>query len=315
MTRKQLPFFSSGARVDADLHLPPGATGPLPVVVVASGYGGLKVIHPERFARALVPLGYAVLAFDYRGFGASEGERGRLAPQDWVDDVRAAVDRLAACDLVDPHRIFLLGWGLGGGVVVAEAADDPRVAAVAAVNGIGDGARSVRGMHDERSWTSLLERIDGDRGRRAELGRSEITSPWDIVRLDRDTGTDGYVSSELYRAPGFGSGVSLESGDLLLRFRPELAAARIAPRPLLLVHGARNGLHSPEEAYSLYACAREPKRLELIEGAGHTEWMHDDHPTFAHLVRLLDDFYAGRSSATLAGSHPGPGTEASNSFV
>src|SRR3984885_4683792 len=104
---RPLPFFSERCRVDADLHLPDDDTRPYPVLIAASGYLGLKVLHPERFARALTPLGYAVLAFDYRGFGASEGERGRVAPQDWVQDVRAAVDRLVACEHVDPVRIGL----------------------------------------------------------------------------------------------------------------------------------------------------------------------------------------------------------------
>lgn len=295
----KLPYFSDGHRIDADLHLP-GGPGPHPVVVAASGFQGLKVIHPQRFARALTPLGYAVLAFDYRGFGHSEGERGRLAPQDWVQDVRSAVDRLSIVDSVDTGRIFLLGWGLGGGVVVDAAADDERVRAVAAVNAIGDGARSTRAMHDDESWRRLLARVAADRGRRAATSRSELTSPWDIVRLDLDTDTDSYVGSELYRAPGFGHEVSLESADRLLRFRPELVADRIAPRPLLVVHGAENRLHHPVEAHSLYDHAREPKQLVLLENAGHTEWMFDEHPTFRHLVRTLDTFFsaADRTAVT-----------------
>lgn len=291
MITQPLPYFSEGHRIDADLHLP-DRPGPHPVVVVASGYQGLKVIHPQRFARALTPLGYAVLAFDYRGFGQSEGERGRLAPQDWSIDVRSAVDRLSIMDTMDAERIFLLGWGLGGGVVVDAAADDERVRAVAAVNGIGDGARSTRAMHDEQSWADLVRRVDADRGHRAATSRSELTSPWDIVRLDLDRDTDGYVGAELYRAPGFGSAVSLESADRLLRFRPEQVAHRIAPRPLLVVHGEENRLHHPDEARSLYAHAAEPKRLVLLEGAGHTEWMFDEHPTFVRLVQTLDEFFA-----------------------
>lgn len=291
MITLSLPYFSEGHRIDADLHLPDGP-GPHPVVVAASGFQGLKVIHPQRFARALTPLGYAVLSFDYRGFGHSEGERGRLAPQDWVQDVRAGVDRLTTVDSVDHDRIVLLGWGLGGGVVVDEAADDDRVRAVAAVNAIGDGARSTRAMHDEESWQRLVSRIVADRGRRAATSRSELTSPWDIVRLDRDTDTDSYVGSELYRAPGFGYEVSLESADRLLRFRPEQVAHRIAPRPLLVVHGAENRLHHPIEAQSLYEHAAEPKRLVMLDGAGHTEWMFDEHPTFARLVSTLDGFFS-----------------------
>jgi uncharacterized protein len=293
MISHPFPFFSSGLRLDADLHLPDdgGSGAPYPVVLPASGYQGLKVIHPERFARALTARGYAVVAFDYRGFGASEGERGRLIPQEWAEDLRAAVHRASADDRLDASRLGLLGWGMGGGVVVAEAAEDPRVGAVAAVNGIADGTRSTRNMHDEESWQSLLRRITEDRGRRTEYGRSEITSPWDIVRLDLDDRTDGYVGEELYKAPGFGSGVSLESADMLLRFSPEAVVHRIAPRPLLVVHGAENRLHRPEEARALFDHAAEPKRLRLIEGAGHTEWMFDEHPTFRELVDELDGFY------------------------
>lgn len=294
VTSRPLPFFSSGLRLDADLHLPDdgGAGAPHPVVIPSSGYQGLKVIHPERFARALTARGYAVLAFDYRGFGLSEGERGRLVPQEWAEDLRAAVDRAASTEKLDAERIGLLGWGMGGGVVVAEAAEDPRVKAVACCNGIADGTRSTRNMHDEHTWNSLLRRIGGDRGHRTTTGRSEITDPWDIVRLNLDDRTDGYVGEELYKAPGFGSGVTLESADYLLRFSPERVVERISPRPLLIVHGAENQLHKAVEARSLYEHAAEPKRLELLEGRGHTEWMFDSDPTFTHVVEQLDSFYA-----------------------
>ena len=314
MSARPLPFFSNGFRLDADLHLPDRGDhsddqiwgAGFPVVVACSGYQGQKVIHPERFARALNPLGYAVLAFDYRGFGLSEGERGRLVPQEWAEDVRAGIDRLAGVDDVDLTRLALVGWGLGGGVVVAEAADDPRVGAVACLNGIGDGARCTRGMHDDASWASLVGRIEADRGRRASSGRSEIVDPWDIVRLNLDDRTEGYVDEELYRAPGFGTGVTLESAEFLLRFAPERVVGRIAPRPLLIVHGARNELHKPVEAWSLYERAGQPKRLELLEDRGHTEWMFDDDPTFKRVVALLEEFLGAALGASAgAGARTG----------
>jgi len=294
VTTRPLPFFSNGYRLDADLHLPDdgGAGAPYPVIVACSGYQGQKVIHPERFARTMTPLGYAVLAFDYRGFGLSEGERGRLAPQDWAEDVRAAVDRLTVVADVDAARIGLLGWGMGGGVVVAEASEDPRVRAVASLNCISDGTRSTRNMHDETSWNGLLSRIEADRGLRANQGRSEITDPWDIVRLNLDIRTDGYVGEELYKAPGFGSGVTLESADLLLRFSPEKVVHRLAGRPLLIVHGAENQLHHPVEAKALYDHAEEPKQLVFLEDSGHTEWMFDEHPTFQQLLGLVDEHFS-----------------------
>lgn len=293
MKSASFPFFSNGLRLDADLHLPDfdAPDGGHPVVIPASGYQGLKVIHPERFARALTRRGYAVLAFDYRGFGWSEGERGRLVPQEWVEDVRAAVDAVSGHDGLDTDRIALLGWGLGGGVVVAEAATDDRVKAVATLNGIASGSRSTRKMHDAESWQRLSDRLRYDRAWRASRGRSEITSPWDIVRLDLDERTDGYVDEHLYRAPGFGSGVTLESADYLLRFEPVDVVHRLAGRPLLIVHGAENQLHKVEEAHDLFCHAADPKELEVLPGLGHTEWMFDDDPTFGRVIDRVDTFF------------------------
>jgi fermentation-respiration switch protein FrsA (DUF1100 family) len=302
MQQRPITFFSDGFRLDGDLYVPDDwVEGTrLPAVVACSGYQGLKTIHPARFARALVPHGYVVLGFDYRGFGRSDGERGRLVPQEQVEDVRASISFLETRPEVDPDRIALFGWALGGGVVIAAGADDERVKAVATCNAIGDGWRSTRFMHDEKSWQRLLERIADDRRRRAVEGRSELVHPFEVVRLD--TVTRGYVDDELYKAAGFGSDVTLEAAEYLLRFNPERAVERLAPRPLLLVHGEVNELHSPEESQSLYEAAAEPKRLIMLEGKGHTEWMFDDHPTFLRLRGELVEFFGVAIGDALAGA-------------
>lgn len=292
---RPLPFFSERQRLDADLHLPleGSSTPPFPVLITCSGFLGRKSLHPERFARALSPRGYAVLAFDYRGVGESEGEYGRQAPQEWAEDVRAAVDCMMTEPQVDSGRIGLLGWALGGSVAIAEAAGDPRVAAVAAVNAIGDGGRCLRRLHDDEAWQRFLARSEADREFRVTGGRSELVSPWEIVPLDFDRSTQEYVDETPAIQSGFGHPTSLESADLILRFRPEEVVGDIAPRPLLVVHGSENRLHPPEEAQSLYDRAGAPKELVFLEGAGHTEWMDDRHPTFTRLVNILDDFFAG----------------------
>lgn len=288
--RRPITFFSDGLRLDGEVYLPPGlrAGERRPAIIALSGYQGLKGLQPARFARALVPRGYVCLAFDYRGFGRSEGLRGRLVPQDQCEDARAAISFLETVPEADPSEMSLIGWALGGGVAIVTAADDERVRCVVAFNAIGDGERSVRFMHDEASFRDLLARVRADRRRRALEGKSELVDPFDIVRLDSATRT--YVDAELYPEPGFGSEVSLESADLLFRFRPADVVERIAPRPLLLVHGKENKLHSVDESHDLYAHAREPKRLVVLEGSGHTDWMFDDHPTFKRVTELTHQF-------------------------
>ncbi len=77
----------------------------------------------------------------------------------------------------------------------------------------------------------------------------------------------------------FGGAVVIKAGEL----SPAVAAVaalssqrfgtstveNLAPRPLLLVHGTADTILPPEASQDIYDRARQPKRLTLIEGAGH----------------------------------------------
>ncbi len=52
---------------------------------------------------------------------------------------------------------------------------------------------------------------------------------------------------------------------------PADAAARIAPTPLLIVHGDRDGYFPVDHAEQLYQAAHEPKELWIVPGLGHAE--------------------------------------------
>lgn len=287
---REVEFFADGRRLHGDLYLPAGTGGSPPVLIACSGYLGLKDIHPARFARALAPRGWACLCFDYRGFGRSDGERGRIVPQEQAEDLRAAVSFLETVPDVDATRLGIIGWALGGAVAIAAAADDVRVRAVAAINAIASGQRTTRALHSNGSWEVLTHAIAADRRRRVSGAPSQLIPPFDLVRLPPVT--RAYVESDLRPAPGFGSPVSLEAAEWLLRFRPEELVARISPRPLLLIHGADNDLYDAEETERLYAAAGEPREKVLLAGLGHTEWMRDDDPAFMALAERLSAFFA-----------------------
>jgi pimeloyl-ACP methyl ester carboxylesterase len=52
---------------------------------------------------------------------------------------------------------------------------------------------------------------------------------------------------------------------------PESVVERIAPTPLILVHGRDDGIFDEEEAWRLYRRARRPKHLMLARPFGHAE--------------------------------------------
>ncbi len=103
-----------------------------------AGYGRGDPVHI-----ALARDGFAVFAYDQIGFGSRIAEVTRFYERypEWtllakmIADARAAVDALSRQALVDPARIFVLGYGLGGMVALHAAALDERIAGAVSVAG------------------------------------------------------------------------------------------------------------------------------------------------------------------------------------
>src|SRR3990167_2947401 len=76
-------FACQTATCDAELWLPKGVNKP-PVIVMAHGFGGLKDWGLQPYAERFVKAGFAVVRFDYRGFGKSGGQIGRASCRERV---------------------------------------------------------------------------------------------------------------------------------------------------------------------------------------------------------------------------------------
>jgi pimeloyl-ACP methyl ester carboxylesterase len=131
----------------------------------------------ERFAVA----GFAALAIDYRHFGDSGGEpRGLVSGARQRDDLRAALAFARARPEVDPARMALWGYSLGGGNVQAVALDEPGIAAAICVAPVVSGMRSLLHVGGVRHVARLMGAgvRDGARGlRRAEPYRIPAAGP------------------------------------------------------------------------------------------------------------------------------------------
>lgn len=81
-----------------------------------------NISHRADLLRALHTMGIAVLAFDYRGYGRSEGSPNEAGV---IADGRAARKWLASHANIPEDEIVLMGESLGGGVATALAAEAP----------------------------------------------------------------------------------------------------------------------------------------------------------------------------------------------
>src|ERR671933_7695 len=111
MRTEQVEFFSDGVRLRGLLRLPDSPPAePLPGLVQGPGWLGLADSQSYvPWHEGLTAAGYAVLAFDYRGFGASEGERGWVRPDWQLQDILNAITYLATRPEVDGRRLGTYG--------------------------------------------------------------------------------------------------------------------------------------------------------------------------------------------------------------
>ena len=283
MSATPVTFYSEGFRLAGDLYRPDGlAPGERRAgILLCHGYTGVKDLYLPDNARVLAEAGYVVLAFDYKGWGGSEGPRTRLAPYSRVADAQAALTWLGAQPEVDESRLGIYGTSYGGATAVWTGAVDRRVQCVVSVVGIGHGERWMRSVRRPDEWFDLLERAAGDRLRRAIDGDSEFVERSEVLLPDRQSAA--LAAAARRKVPAALDMLPLEYVDETLGFHPEWVVDRIAPRPALFIATDDDRLVPPEESQALYRRAGEPKKLVVLRGYGHYEVYAE--PAFSEVMR------------------------------
>lgn len=130
-TARPVSFQSGKWKLRGYFHEPAG-TPPFACIVMCHGFSGTMDRLAET-AKMFCEAGFAVLVFDYRNFGESEGKpRQVISLERQLDDIKSAIAFARGVPSVDPKRIALWGSSLGGGHAVVAAARDGKIAAVVA---------------------------------------------------------------------------------------------------------------------------------------------------------------------------------------
>ncbi len=158
---EEVSFPSGGIKLAATLTIPKNSRSKHPAAVLISGSGpqdrnedtvgpgGLKFGIFKQVAHALSENGIAVLRYDDRGTGQSEGNFIEAAQEDLADDVKAAVAYLTSRDDIAGDRIALIGHSEGAIIAPQVAADDPLIRAVVLLAGTAEtGDKVLREQFD-----------------------------------------------------------------------------------------------------------------------------------------------------------------------
>ena len=122
-----IEFKSAGETIRGWLFTPDGATGPFPTIIMAGGWCYVKELVQPDYAKTFADAGLAAILFDYRNFGASDGERRQhIDPNAQIEDYKNAISFAETLDQVDSARIGVWGLSYSGGHALIVGATDPR---------------------------------------------------------------------------------------------------------------------------------------------------------------------------------------------
>ncbi|MFL6797306.1 MAG: alpha/beta hydrolase [Xanthobacteraceae bacterium] len=294
MSQESVTIPSAGLRLAGTVRVPEGVRSGerRAAFMVLHGFGSnhtsANVLQPSKI---LGELGYVTLGFDMRGCGISEGERGNLICLEQVEDTRNALSFLAKHPAVDPERIGVIGSSFGGAVAVYAGGVDERIAAVVSNGGWGNGERKFRGQHPTpEAWKKFADMLEKGRGFRTKFGKPLMVPRYDIVPIPphlRNNLAQNSLDEFTY-----------ETAQSMFDFRADDVVANIAPRPLLLLHAAKDSVTPTEQSIEMFKRAGQPSELHLISDADHF-MLGDENSRVWNLLRgwLAEYFPAAQPAA------------------
>jgi uncharacterized protein len=282
--KERIEFDVQGEVVVGHLYLPE-ANGPHPAVIVGGPMTSVKEQVTGVYANALAERGFAALAIDHRHYGESGGKPRQY--ENWhhkIEDLKTAVEVLAAHPLIDSNRLGVVGVCLGVGYVMWTAIDNPRIKAIGAVVGY---YRDVADMQarDPEGFRAKVEQ--GISARKHYETKGEVLE----VPAVATTGDAAMTTSELVdyygrraAGPNYKNAFALMSREHFLGFDVQSAAPRIKA-PVCMIHSEK--ALSPHWARKYYETLSEPKQIHWLESTGQVEFY--DGP---HLVTAASDILA-----------------------
>lgn len=249
--------MSRGVSVPATFVIPTGGTGEtFPLVVMAHGHGGSRQegggysLTAEEFARN----GIASIRVDFPGCGDSTESFTENNLSNMLLDLQAARNYAEAQPGVDNKRVGLLGYSMGGRLVVLLSEIDPSYKAMVAwTPAVADGAkRELTSLGGPEFYKSLKQKAK-------DTGMAEYTTQWGTTL---QLGYRYFIDLEQTRP--------LES---IVSFKG----------PLLVLYGDQDDVVPPETSEALIAAAKNSSEVvrHVVVSANHALGFYTDRPEIA----------------------------------
>jgi fermentation-respiration switch protein FrsA (DUF1100 family) len=283
-TIERIHFTSGGEQIVGLLCLPAGAPAARAGVVLLGPFGFVKEQSPAEYATRLADAGFVALIFDPRCSGESGGTpRRHENPTDKMADAKAAIAWLAQRPEVDAARLGALGVCQGCSEMIAVAATEPRIKALALVSGQYLYRENIEKFFSGGGPT-LDQRIARGQAAKSDYDATGKVDYTDVVSLtDKSAGLpwppihDWYMpwTSAKWGSPSRWENRYTTMSDAEVWTFDVDAHARQLRTPTLVVHGEQSD-GGPEAAQHVFGMLpAKDKHLDIVPGIFHTRFYDD----------------------------------------
>lgn len=283
-----LKRYTVNNEIALTLRLPAG-TEKKPVVILCHGFCGIQEILLPRYANAFLEAGFAAITFDYRGFGESGGERGRLRPSMQIEDICTVIDWAEKHPAIQGERIALWGTSLGACHVFAAAVVRPQIRCIISQMGFADGEAIVTGNMDETEKVGFIATLEKMAEKRERLGK-EMFVP--VTKVLGDEESKAFFESNKAQYPSMDIRIPFLTVYETLRYKPYQSAEKVSS-PTLVVVAGRDTVNEPRQGMALFKSVRaQDKYLHIEEEAKHYDMYDGQH--FYNVIKQQLSWLKGR---------------------
>jgi uncharacterized protein len=272
--RRDIEINAEGTTLRGWFYSPERSGARSPAVVMAHGFSAVKEMYLDRFAEHFSAAGLAVVVFDNRNFGASDGEpRFEIDPWAQVRDYRHVITWTRMQPEVSPERIGVWGSSYSGGHALVVGAIDRRIKCVVSQVPLVSGYRNLLRLVRPDFFAPLRAQLDADRearfrGERPVMVPVVASDPLAPSALPTADSYQWFTETAAKRASSWRNEVTLRTLEMLMEYEPGSYISRLSPTPLMMIIAAGDHLAVADEAFRAFNEALEPKRLVVLDG-GH----------------------------------------------
>ncbi|HBN1720474.1 TPA: alpha/beta fold hydrolase, partial [Escherichia coli] len=237
-----------------------------PAIILCHGFCGIREILLPQFAEVFTQAGFVTITFDYRGFGDSDGERGRLIPEMQIDDIVTVINWAKEQPFIDKERVGLWGTSLGGGHVFGAAVKGGGVKCIVSQLAFADGEKNIThhmSSEEKKEFISTLEKLDAVK---KASGREKFVS---ITRVLNDNESKKFFEENRTQYPDMDIKIPFLTVKEMLDYKPVQYAAQVTC-PSLIVVAEKDTVNPKEQGIELYnSVMHEDKQLYFVNNARH----------------------------------------------